>query len=156
MELEFQNGKAPTVTLYRDGIQVGDPISLSHLDKRQDVHDFFQNLGFEKKSKDEIAKVNEQYSKEYRQQQKNQQNFLTWSRTESWHQMRADIDDFRKTIMNQEEYRYSPRFKRTDVLEINYRTIFGTTYLTFKEKVQKAEKFLSERAQSNQNQSIEL
>lgn len=145
LEAEFRTGSKPTVTLYQDGVEDGEPISLSHLQRRDEIHDFFRNLGFERKSEEEILKLKaEHYEKD------KPRRVVVWSRTEYRHQMKEDIDDFRENVMRVEEKPFIPRVKGADMLENNYRAVFGSSYLTFKEKMEKADQYLQ------QNHSCEL
>ncbi|GAX28881.1 hypothetical protein FisN_20Lu190 [Fistulifera solaris] len=138
LEAEFITGSKPTLTIYQDGEQQGEPVPMSHLEKRDEIHEFIRNLGFKIKSEEEIQKVKaEHFEKE------KERRTVVWSRTEYRHQMKEDVDDFRKNVMQVlEEKPFIPRFKGVDLLENNYRDVFGTHYLTFEEKVGKADRYL--------------
>lgn len=140
LEVEFKSGKPPTLTLYRDGVEEegGGSISISHFQTRDEIHDYFINLGFERKSEKEILKVKEEYYEKDKEQRT-----VIWSRKEARHQMKEDIEAFRKNVLQVDEANgFSPRWKGADMLESNYRTIFGMSYLTFQEKLDKADQFL--------------
>lgn len=143
LEVEFRSGKPPTLTLYRDGVEEGDPISLSHFQRRDEIHEYFMNLGFERKSEKEILEIKAEYYEKDKAQR-----IVHWSRIEFRHQMLEDLDDFRKNVMQVEETPFTPRWKGADLLESNYRTVFGSSYLTSKEKLEKANQFLSSRQNS--------
>lgn len=149
LEVEFISGRPPTLTLYEDGVDKtkGEPISLSHLQRRDEIHEFVQNLGFERKTEEEIQALKEKHYEKDKARR-----VVVWTRTEYRNQMKAEVADFRRTIMQiKEEIPFIPRFKGVDMLENNYEQVFGTKYLTFSEKVEKANQYLQRN-----NSSYEL
>ena len=148
LDVEFISGRQPTLTLYdEDGVEKGEPMSLSHLTRRDEIHEFVQNLGFQRKSDEEILKVKEEHYEKDKARR-----VVVWSRIEYRHQMREDIAHFRRNVMQVvEEKPFIPRYKGADMLENNYEDVFGTNYLTFQEKVEKADRYLQQR-----NASYEL
>jgi hypothetical protein len=133
VEVKFTSGAVPTLALHRDGVAEGELMELSHFSSESQLHEFFQGLGFEKKTQEDIDVIRGQ---------------RMWKRSKYLHERAIDVESFRTHVMQQEEVTpikksQRPGREEDNILVENYQMIFGNSYLTMAEKLAKAEAYLA-------------
>ena len=137
VEVEFVKGRSPTLTVYHDNVPHGEPKDLSRLGSRDEIHQLFLDLGFERKSPAEIAEIEDRYYAETKQQRERK-----WERSEYLRQRSLDIEEFKSNVLLVPMEGKSAKVPSDRLLVKQYENIFGRKYLSMEDRGTKASVFL--------------